>query len=334
MTKYIKIIFAACIVLAAAMAGCNKDKDPEQPKDVTINIAAISGITAPVAGATPTATVPATEQYTAAITWQPAAAAFAHSTAYTATVTLTAKAGYTLAGVAANFFTVAGATATSEAGKGVVTAVFPETAAAPAIAVTAEGLDNLKVGVAVTASILYTLANGEYAASITAADFAVSDLPAGLSGAATRTSGTAVTVAISGTPTTANATETTITLPASIPAANVAGATSAVTPAGTVTAGAVAKGNGAEVNYPTAKNITRNSIEITVTIIGTNPGGQTVEYAIREVPFLPESGWQSDTLFEGLEADTYYWLFARTAENANCYAGTTVRSAQSVSTNP
>jgi len=29
MTKYIRIIFAACIVLAAAMAGCNKDKDPE-----------------------------------------------------------------------------------------------------------------------------------------------------------------------------------------------------------------------------------------------------------------------------------------------------------------
>jgi hypothetical protein len=59
-------------------------------------------------------------------------ATFSYSTAYTATITLTPKTGYTLTGVAANFFTVAGATSVSNsAGNGVVTAVFPATASAP-----------------------------------------------------------------------------------------------------------------------------------------------------------------------------------------------------------
>jgi len=46
---------------------------------------------------------------------------------YTATITLTAKEGFTLTGVAADFFTVADATATNPADSGVVTAVFPST---------------------------------------------------------------------------------------------------------------------------------------------------------------------------------------------------------------
>jgi hypothetical protein len=56
---------------------------------------------------------------------------FAANTPYTATITLTTKAGYTLQGVGANSFTVAGATTvTNAADSGVVTAVFPATAAA------------------------------------------------------------------------------------------------------------------------------------------------------------------------------------------------------------
>ncbi|WP_461255171.1 pre-peptidase C-terminal domain-containing protein [Treponema sp. R80B11-R83G3] len=51
---------------------------------------------------------------------------YAAGTQYTATITLTAKTGYTLQGVAANFFTVAGATTVgNDANSGVVTAVFP-----------------------------------------------------------------------------------------------------------------------------------------------------------------------------------------------------------------
>ncbi len=51
---------------------------------------------------------------------------------YTATITLTAKAGYTLTGVTVNFFTAVGASSvTNAADSGVITAVFPATEALP-----------------------------------------------------------------------------------------------------------------------------------------------------------------------------------------------------------
>ena len=200
----------------------------------------------------------------------------------------------------------------------------------PAIAVTAEGLDNLKVGVAVTASIVYTLTNGEYAASITAADFAVSGLPAGLSGAATRTGATVVTLAVTGTPTTANASEAAITLPAGIAAANVAGATSAITPTGTVTAGAVAKGDGAEVTIPHAIGApTETSITVEATFwYGINPGGQELEYAITTSASstAPTSAWQSSATFDELTAETVYYVWVRSAANDNYNAGEAKKS--------
>lgn len=93
----------------------------------TIAAAAISGVTAPVAGATPVSTLADGTGYTATIAWSPVAETFANSTVYTATITITAKTGYTLVGVPVNFFTVAGATATNSANAGVVSAVFPET---------------------------------------------------------------------------------------------------------------------------------------------------------------------------------------------------------------
>lgn len=99
--------------------------------DVTLNTAAISGVTAPVRGAAPVTSLAGTSEYTTAIAWSPAVnGTFAASTVYTATITLTPKTGYTTTGVAANFFTVSGATATNSADSGVITAVFPATAAA------------------------------------------------------------------------------------------------------------------------------------------------------------------------------------------------------------
>jgi len=89
-------------------------------------------LTRSVTGATPVTAITATAQYTGTVAWSPAVSStFAASTAYTATITLTAKAGFTLTGVAANSFTVAGATATNPVNSGVVTAVFPATRAAP-----------------------------------------------------------------------------------------------------------------------------------------------------------------------------------------------------------
>jgi len=97
----------------------------------TVSLSAIGGVTAPVTGAVPVTTVTETAQFTGTVTWAPADNPFNAGTVYTATITLTAKAGFTLTGVAADSFTVAGATATNPIDSGVVTAVFSATAAAP-----------------------------------------------------------------------------------------------------------------------------------------------------------------------------------------------------------
>jgi hypothetical protein len=102
--------------------------------DQAISIAAIAGVTAPVTGAAPVTAITETAQYTGTVAWNGNPSTFAGETAYTATITLTAKTGYTLQGVAANFFTVAEATATNPVNSGVVTAVFPATAAVVSIA--------------------------------------------------------------------------------------------------------------------------------------------------------------------------------------------------------
>ena len=103
------------------------------PALATVDIAAISGITPPIAGQSPVISITETDQYSGSVNWNPVHDQFLYETVYTATITLTAKAGYTFEGVAANFFTVAGAASvTNDTSCGVVTAVFPETTTAPA----------------------------------------------------------------------------------------------------------------------------------------------------------------------------------------------------------
>lgn len=100
---------------------------------VTVTEAAIEGVTAPVVGEKPVTAITEGKQFTGTVTWSPEVSTFAASTVYTATITLTPKVGYKLDGVAANFFTVAGAASVSnEANSGVVTAVFPATKEATA----------------------------------------------------------------------------------------------------------------------------------------------------------------------------------------------------------
>ncbi|MCL2067744.1 MAG: hypothetical protein FWG99_09805 [Treponema sp.] len=105
--------------------------------DDTINIAAIPGVTAPVTGETPVTAITPTAQYTGTVEWTVTiggavhSGAFAASTSYTATITLSPTAGFTLTGVTADFFTVAGApagtTVNNAADSGTVIAVFPAT---------------------------------------------------------------------------------------------------------------------------------------------------------------------------------------------------------------
>jgi hypothetical protein len=83
---------------------------------------------APAAGVAPDTTLTG-DEYTGTIAWAPTVSGvFAGTTTYTATVTLTAKPGYTFEGVAANAFSYAGAaSAANTADSGVVTIVFPAT---------------------------------------------------------------------------------------------------------------------------------------------------------------------------------------------------------------
>jgi uncharacterized repeat protein (TIGR02543 family) len=93
-----------------------------------ISAAAVMGVTVPEKGAVPVTAITETAQYTGTVAWSPEDNPFAADTVYTATITLTPKSGYTLNGVAAGLFTVAGASASNAANSGVITAVFPATA--------------------------------------------------------------------------------------------------------------------------------------------------------------------------------------------------------------
>ncbi|GHV48666.1 hypothetical protein FACS1894181_05060 [Bacteroidia bacterium] len=110
---------------------------------VGVTAAAIDGITAPVAGATAPATVTPTTEYTGAVLWNPADASFGYATTYTATITLAAETGYTLAGFTddasiANF-TVDGITPTRVSNSDTeleFTVTFPATAPPPTYGIT------------------------------------------------------------------------------------------------------------------------------------------------------------------------------------------------------
>jgi hypothetical protein len=84
----------------------------------------------PVTGAVPVTAITETAEYTGTVAWSGSPAVFAGLKVYTATITLTAKAGYTFTGVVAGFFTLPGAdTVSNSADSGVVIAEFPATLA-------------------------------------------------------------------------------------------------------------------------------------------------------------------------------------------------------------
>ncbi|MDR0731391.1 MAG: hypothetical protein LBF63_06955, partial [Treponema sp.] len=104
--------------------------------DTVVNILSLTDqVTAPATGQSPVTTGIDTAQYTGTLAWKESdgttavSGNFAASTIYKAIVTLTAKTGYTFAGLGANSFAYSGATATNAADSGVVTIAFPATAA-------------------------------------------------------------------------------------------------------------------------------------------------------------------------------------------------------------
>ncbi|MCL2442203.1 MAG: fibronectin type III domain-containing protein [Treponema sp.] len=237
---------------------------------------------------------------------------------------------YTDTGLTSNttyYYTVA---ASNSNGTGSQSNYVEARTSSPVILVTSTGLDNLKVNQAVSnASIIYTVSNGAYVSSITASNFNVSNLPPGLTtGTAVQINNTVVTIPITGTPTAFSSSTRIISLP-SIPASQVSGATGDIWPTGTVIANAVIMGDGATVSGAPTVSGTPTSISITVNpvTILTNPGSQTVQYAISMFNTAPTSGWQSGTTFTGLTEDTTYYVYARSAANNNYNEGVAHRSA-------
>ena len=99
---------------------------------ITITDSSVVGVTAPVTGATPVTIITPSSQFTGTVVWSGSPASFPAATIETATITLTPTSGYTLIGVTANYFTIAGTTfVTHASNSGVITAVFSATAAAP-----------------------------------------------------------------------------------------------------------------------------------------------------------------------------------------------------------
>ena len=126
MKGVIYIIIASLLLGGLLLTGCVACNGNGGLQTVTIE--AIPGVTPPVAGETPVTTITATEQYTGTVVWDPEHDTFLEDTEYRATITLTAKQGYTFSGVPANFFTVAVATRViNDADSRFVNAWFPAT---------------------------------------------------------------------------------------------------------------------------------------------------------------------------------------------------------------
>jgi len=136
-----------------------------------ITIAAIQGVTAPVTGATPVTAITENSQYSGTVTWSDwwgdSTSTFAANTEYTATITLTAKAGYTMQGVGYDFFTVAGATWVSNyADSGDITAAFPQTAATVINIADIQGVTTPVTG-ETPVNEIYDYENGQYSGFVT-----------------------------------------------------------------------------------------------------------------------------------------------------------------------
>ncbi|WP_461255728.1 InlB B-repeat-containing protein [Treponema sp. R80B11-R83G3] len=83
----------------------------------------------------------------------------------------------------------------------------------------------------------------------------------------------------------------------------------------------VNKAAGAAVGTPVV-TLNTDNLSITVTPITSPANGQSIEYAKNTSTAVPETGWQDGTTFGGLSANTPYYIFARSKENANYNAGT------------
>ena len=79
------------------------------------------------------------------------------------------------------------------------------------------------------------------------------------------------------------------------------------------------KRTGVDVKTPTLESVTNNSV--TVKPLDALSNGQNVEYLIRTVNTPANFNWRSEPSFADLSPNRTYYVFARSAENENFFAG-------------
>ncbi|MCL2206669.1 MAG: right-handed parallel beta-helix repeat-containing protein, partial [Fibromonadales bacterium] len=77
--------------------------------------------------------------------------------------------------------------------------------------------------------------------------------------------------------------------------------------------------SGAIVSAPALVGKTYNTI--TINEVAVPASGQTVEYAVSTINSAPTDGWQTELVFAELASNTAYYIFARSQENIDYYAG-------------
>jgi hypothetical protein len=83
----------------------------------------------------------------------------------------------------------------------------------------------------------------------------------------------------------------------------------------------ITKAPGASVGIPVRDSVL-SATSFSITAVTAPVNEQTVEYAINTDTTAPATGWQTSTTFTGLSTGIAYYVFARSVENTNCFAGT------------
>jgi|GEM_PF-4984220 len=84
--------------------------------------------------------------------------------------------------------------------------------------------------------------------------------------------------------------------------------------------GGITKADGAAIDQLTV-NDSSETRTITASAAPVSDTGQEIEYAINETGIVPDTGWVDSGLFDGLEPDIPFYIFARTKENNNYLTG-------------
>jgi len=101
-------------------------EDDYLPSGIHGEYSIINGMVAPVPGEAPITAITPCFEYTGTVSWAPSHSTFQLDQAYTATITITGKPGFTVNGISAGFFSVSGHPGVTNAyNSGVITIEFP-----------------------------------------------------------------------------------------------------------------------------------------------------------------------------------------------------------------